>query len=359
MKIAVIGPYYPQTGGVQVYSTMLVQELLKRGYDVTVVSYPGAKPYSVEKVVNVPTIPVKLLRGLSFIVGASLYLDGYDVILAQYATTSGTAALLAKIWSKVRREDLKYFVTFHGSDANPWKVGLFWRRLVASVGKASAGVITVSHYLKSKLKGLVEVKAVIPGGIVREVYLNLPSKEEAKEILGIKGPVVLSVGTLRRPKRFDIIPEIAKDVEANFLIIGEGPLRELIERKAVELGVSGRIRLLGRVPHEEVPIYYRAADVLLHPVESEGYGLVALESLAAGTPVVASKVGGIPEVVEDGVTGYLVEGNDPEVFTNKLNVLLSNEGLIKRFGEEGRRRYLNRDWGTVADSYVKVIQDDV
>ncbi len=358
MKVAIVGPYYPQVGGVQVYSTMLAIELLRRGFSVTVVSYSNAQPYSKEKLVRVRTPGIKIVRGLSFILGASLHLESFDVVLAQYATTSGTAAFLAKMLQRAKGRDLKYLVTFHGSDANPWLLSPIWKALVKSVGKSSAGVITVSHYLKEVLQRIgLEVKEVIPGGINREIYSKLPDKEGARRELGLgEGPLIISAGSLKRPKRFDLIPEIASKVEATFLVLGEGPMRRLIEEKASELGVKDRVKLVGKVRYENVPLYYRAADILLHPVEREGYGLVAMEALAAGTPVVASKVGGIPEVVEDGVTGYLVDPKEgAEAFSDRLLKLLSDERLVKRFGEEGRRRYLNRDWGVVAESYVRVI----
>ncbi len=345
MRIALMGPYHPQTGGVQVYCKMLAKGLSERGHDVTVISYPGAAPYNGESVVTVKAPPVKGLRGTSFIIGAAMKaVRGYDLILAQYYTTSGLASFLAWVTSLGR---VRYMITFHGSDVRPILPRFLWRSLAKAVLSRSKAVITVSEWLKKEVEELgAEVKAVIPGAVPRDLYKSLPSKEDAKDRLKLRDRVVLSVGSLKRPKRFDLIPLIAERVDADFLIIGRGSFKG-----------SSRVRLVGEVPYEKIPLYYRAADVLLHPVDWEGYGLVALESLAAGTPVVATDVGGLREVIKHGVTGFLVKPHDIERYAEYLNLILGDEKLAREMGSEGRKTALKRDWSDVVDEYEEVIRE--
>jgi glycosyltransferase involved in cell wall biosynthesis len=348
--ITLVGPYYPAVGGVQVYMTYMARELLSMGFEVTVVSYRGSKARWGERLIEVPTLKIKGLRGMSFILGATSILrrEKPDLIISHYASTSGISGLLS---------GLDYFLVFHGSEL---KLPKALSKVAASRSRA---VICVSNWLRERLDSSgIRVDAVIPGGVESELFASLPPKEVAKEGLGIEGNVVLSVGSLVRAKGFDLIPEVAKIVNsklrASFLIIGSGPEERSIRRRAKEEGVEDRVTLLGKKSYEETAIYYRAADLLLHPARYEGYGLTALESLAAGTPVVASDIGGIKDAVVDGVDGFLV-ARDAKAIAERVIYLLEDDNLREEMGRRGRERALKRSWRVVTQEYIDLMREKV
>ena len=111
-----------------------------------------------------------------------------------------------------------------------------------------------------------------------------------------------------------------------------GGERSRLERHAARIGLGDHVRFVGAVPHEQLAMYYAMADVCVVPSLTESFGLVALEAQALGTPVVAASVGGLREVVEDGVTGYLVEGHDPEDYARAIADVLGRSGSQGRDG---------------------------
>jgi D-inositol-3-phosphate glycosyltransferase len=173
-------------------------------------------------------------------------------------------------------------------------------------------------------------------------------------------PVLLWVGRLEKLKGVDIlVSACAQLAERDFilLIVGgddnAGELRAELEAQAEAEGVSANIRFEGAVAHDELPAYYSAADVVVVPSYYESFGLVAVESLACGTPVVASRVGGLVSTVNDGVTGYLIPWRCPEPFAEKLEVLLNNPELRSNFNIAARKSVERYRWSRVGSEMVR------
>ena len=160
---------------------------------------------------------------------------------------------------------------------------------------------------------------------------------------GLEGHrVVLYVGSLTRIKGVDLLLRalrlVAEEVpDVKLVILGDGPLRGRLMELARELGVEDRVVFAGQVPHEEVPGYMAASDLLAHPSLSESLGRALLEAQASGRPVVAFKVGGVREAVRDGWTGILVEPGDYRGMAEAIARLLLDEGLRSWMGVEARR----------------------
>lgn len=162
--------------------------------------------------------------------------------------------------------------------------------------------------------------------------------------------VILTLGRLVARKGHDLViralPRVLEAVpDVVYLIAGDGPDRERLETLARELGVAGRLVFAGRVPDEEVVAYYNAADVLAMPSREEpekgdveGFGIVFLEANACGKPVVGGRSGGVMDAVSDGVTGFLVDPQDPAELASRLVELLQDPDLARRMGKAGRVR---------------------
>jgi D-inositol-3-phosphate glycosyltransferase len=182
-------------------------------------------------------------------------------------------------------------------------------------------------------------------------------RKAARAELGLprESPVLIWIGRLEKLKGVDIlIDAVAQLDERDFtlLIVGgdehAAGLKAELRQQAADAGVTANVRFEGAVPHERLPLYYNAADVCVVPSYYESFGLVAVEAMACGVPVVASRVGGLVSTVTDGVTGYLIPWRCPEPFAEKLEVLLNNPELRANFGRAARASVERFRWPTVA-----------
>ncbi len=179
----------------------------------------------------------------------------------------------------------------------------------------------------------------------------------ARKALGLEGKrVILFAGRLEPLKGVDILlracGQLADDLDFALVIVGgdqhASKRRQALEREAARLGIADRVRFDGSVPQDRLVDYYRAADVCVVPSFYESFGLVALEAMACGTPVVASRVGGLTATVRDGETGYLVNWHCPEPFAERVETLLRNEDLRSRMGARAAEVATGFRWEVVA-----------
>lgn len=166
----------------------------------------------------------------------------------------------------------------------------------------------------------------------------------------------LFVGSLIPRKCPDLLLEaIAETDGIPCVFVGDGPMRVKLERRAQELGIADRVALLGSVSPSELGKVYREADVLVLPTVSDGFPLVALEAMACGTPVLATRVSGLPEMIEDWQTGFLVKPGDVGQLAMGIRFLVGDAKLRRRMGQNGRRRVLEGFlWPAVTERYLSV-----
>lgn len=194
-------------------------------------------------------------------------------------------------------------------------------------------------------EGVAEEKAVvIRNGVSLPAEVEFPGEAEtARSELGIRpeDKVIGMVANLNRPVKgvqylVEAVPEIVREVpNARFLILGGGTLKQGLEEQARRLGVSERIIFAGF--RSDIPRFYRVMDLSVLTSLSEGLSMTILESMSFGLPVVATSVGGNPELVRDGVTGFLVPPKDPAAFTRAVVRLLRDSELRETMGLEGRK----------------------
>lgn len=229
-----------------------------------------------------------------------------DLIHAHFALPDGITAIRV-----ARSAHVPVVVTLHGSDFyRQMSVPLVGPFLVHAITRADA-IIAVSRQLAEAFHARAPYAAErvehIPNGYDSKLFYYQP-KTGARDILFIgsltpvKNPLLL----------VEAFAKIASQSASNLILIGEGYLRPQIERGIQSFGLSGRVHLTGRISHDELPAYFRRARLLVVPSNSEGFSLVTAESLATGTPVVATRVGAIPDLVEPGRSGLLVEPGDTD-----------------------------------------------
>ena len=210
----------------------------------------------------------------------------------------------------------------------------------------------------ARLYGADPVKVMLaPCGVDLAKFRPLDQKE-ARRRLGLNGEkVLLYVGRVEPLKGLDLLVEAAAQMEAGeenvrMMVVGGGgpgePETDRIRQLAEDRQVSDQIDFVGRVDHEVLPLYYNAADVCVVPSFYESFGLVALESMACGTPVVASRVGGLPTIVHHGHTGYLKPWRCPEAFAHSVEMIISSPDLQESMGVAARRRAELMGWSNVA-----------
>ncbi|MCC6469812.1 MAG: glycosyltransferase family 4 protein [Alphaproteobacteria bacterium] len=248
----------------------------------------------------------------------------FDLIDAHYFYPDGVAAAIV-----ARRLQKPLTITARGSDITEIALFPLQRRLIYWAAGQAAGVITVCQALKDEMLrqaeatgGLAPEKVhVLRNGVDLERF-RPADPAEAQARLGVEGPVLLSVGHLIPRKGHDLVIRALADLDGfTLLIVGLGPERANLERLAASLGVAQRVRFCGAVDQAELRIYYSAATMLVLASDREGWPNVLLESMACGTPVVATRVWGSPEVVGAPAAGILVPQRDAPSIAGAIRAL--------------------------------------
>ena len=206
---------------------------------------------------------------------------------------------------------------------------------------------------------------VIPCGVDLELFHPL-DKGRAREELGLPAnlKMLLFVGRLQPFKGIDILLHAVARLDREDLRLlvlggdsgGDGEVARLRTLSA-ELGIEEKLAFFGTVEHTRMPLFYNAADVCVVPSYHESFSLVALEALASGTPVVASRVGGLATIVKDGETGYLIGELSPAAFAERLELLLSDEELRQRMGDAARSSAMKYAWSVVGRQVLHVYEE--
>ena len=342
---------YPTYGGSGAVATELGMELAKRGHEVHFISYaqPFRLPHFMERVyfheVEVARYPLFEYPPYSLALAAMMHevtiARDLDLLHVHYAIPHATSALLAKQMLAGQRE-LKIITTLHGTDIT--LVGQersFWEITRYSIAQ-SDGITAVSDYLKQETVENFRVGAdaieVIPNFIDPAHYDpdRYPCVRDA--FLARDEKLIVHISNFRPVKRLrDVVrvfAGIVREVPARLLLIGDGPERSAAVEEARRLGVENRTVFLGK--QDTVAELLACADLFLLPSESESFGLAALEAMASGVPVVATRVGGLPEVVIDGVTGHLAPVGATEEMAHAAIRILRDPESAAEMGRAAR-----------------------
>lgn len=229
---------------------------------------------------------------------------------------------------------IPYSFTMHGNDvhfAPPTDLHLQAKRakFVITVSEANR-----SHLIETLGVPAEKIKVVRSGIRIQDFHPKLP-------VDGRRRTRFLTVARLHPVKGLDImLKAVARlaDRRWDWVIVGEGPQRASLQAESDRLGLGDCVRFLGARVHEDLPSIYREADVFVLPSRSEGLGVVLIEAMACGLPIVASRVGGIPEVAQEGSGAFLFEPGDAEELAAALQRFLQDPTLATRMGSSNRTR---------------------
>ena len=266
----------------------------------------------------------------------------FDMLDAHYAYPDGVAAA----WL-ARRFKLPLTITARGSDITEISVHPLPRRLMCRAFDFADAVITVSAGLRDAVIALgvaPEKVTVLRNGVDLDAFRPV-DRAAARAALGLDGPTLLSVGHLIERKGHALVIEALANLPGwRLLIVGDGPKRAELDALARTLGVADRVRLVGPVPHAELSRYYTAADMLVLASEREGWANVLLESMACGTPVLASPIPGNPEVVQERAAGLILTERSAH------GILIGAQHLAKQPPDRAATRAYAERFGWAATS---------
>ena len=349
---------YPTYGGSGAVATELGLQLAERGHEVHFISY--AQPFRLtafhDRVffheVEVPHYPLfeypPYSLALAVQVGEVARQHELDVLHAHYAIPHAAAAWLAVQMLRDEGHDLKVVTTLHGTDIT--LVGQdpsFWSITKFSVER-SDGVTAVSEWLRDQTYEAFQCRRaeirVIPNFVDPAVFDRDRWDCHARALAPGGEKIVMHISNFRKVKRVgDVVGAFAgirSEVEARLVLVGDGPERAHAHEEVARLGLEDDVVFLGKL--ESVAELLSCADLFLLPSEQESFGLVALEALASGVPVVGTSGSGISEVVDDGETGHLHPVGDVAGMAASGVRILRDRAVWTRMSKTGRERAVER-----------------
>lgn len=343
---------YASVGGSGVVATELAHALALRGHEIHIISSEppfrwrsGIRGLSFERV-EVPPYPLfrepQYLLALTNTIARVAEARRLDIVHAHYAVPHATAAYLAgqMLASAPGVEPPRTVTTLHGTDITLVGSDPSYARVVAFSIERSHGVTAVSRSLKADTitsLGIQHEIRVIPNFLDCAEYRRRfdPVLRERLCPPDRCDALVVHVSNFRPVKRVDVAIEvfrlIRRRVRSRFVLIGDGPVRADIERLVTEYGLTGDVAFVGE--QQDLVPWLSVADLFLLPSAQESFGLAALEAMACEVPVVASNVGGLPEIIDDGVTGFVCPPDAVEMMVERCVALLTDPSLRASIGQ--------------------------
>lgn len=349
MKVGIV--CYPTHGGSGVVASELAIGLAKKGHEIHIVSY--APPFRLRSFhqnifiheVGIASYPLfkypPYALGLATKLVELVEAHDLELIHAHYAVPHAVSAYLAK--QILNSQLIKIITTLHGTDITLVGSDQSFRRVIKFTIEKSDGVTAVSDYLKQQTIREFDIQREI-----RVIHNFIDPARPAqhrnqcnRESYAPHGEKILMHASNFRPvKRVGdvvrIFAEVHARIPAKLILIGDGPERPFIQQLIKDLKLSAEVYFLGEQDHLE-PLFF-CADLFLLPSEQESFGLTALEAMNCSVPVIATEIGGLPEVITHGETGYLYPVGEIKKMAEKSIELLSNPGKHELFKQQARRR---------------------
>ncbi|MDX8046139.1 N-acetyl-alpha-D-glucosaminyl L-malate synthase BshA [Gracilibacillus sp. S3-1-1] len=353
LKIGII--CYPSVGGSGIIATELGKMLAKQGHEIHFITSsipfrlnslePNIYFHEVEfthyPVFQYPPYDLALATKVAEVIDA----EELDIIHAHYAVPHAICAILAK---QMAKHSVKIVTTLHGTDITVLGIDLSLKKMIQFGIEQSDAVTAVSNSLANQTKDMLQIERPIQTvyNFVNESEYKRADNTELKRKFGIKEEekVLIHISNFRKVKRLeDVVRTFAgvyKEIPSRLLLVGDGPEYNRIYELVRELQLENVVHFLGK--QKNIPSLLSMADIKLLPSEKESFGLVLLEAMACGVPCIGSNIGGIPEVIEDGVTGYIEELGDVERFVARAIELLRDTSKWQQFSIHAKERAMQR-----------------
>ena len=355
MKIAIV--CYPTFGGSGVVATELGIALAEHGHEIHFITYK--QPVRLQLLhnnihyheVSVPNYPLFHYQPYELALSSKLVnmakLHEIEIVHVHYAIPHAYAGYMAKQMLAQEGIFIPMVTTLHGTDITLVGSHPFYKPAVTFSINNSDAVTSVSKSLKDDTLRLFNIKKeieVVPNFIDTKKYENLYSNCERELIASNNEKIITHISNIRKVKRVDdvieIFDRIQKKIPAKLVIVGDGPEKESLENLCKKKGIDEKVLFVGN--SHEVDKILCFSDLFILPSEHESFGLVALEAMVCGVPVISSNAGGLPEVNIHGESGYLSDvGNVDEMAENALKILENNgtHQLFKRKAKENAQRF--------------------
>jgi L-malate glycosyltransferase len=364
MKIGIV--LYPTFGGSGVVATELGKELAKKGHQIHFITY--SEPvrlgsfrenifYHEVSVVDYPLFdyaPYELILA-SKLVNVVKY-EKLDLLHVHYAIPHASAAYMAKQILAKEGIHIPFITTLHGTDITLLGRDASFEPVITFAINESDAVTSVSESLRkdtyAHFKISREIK-VIPNFLNVSSYLMPPQGDSKARHAPNGEKIICHISNFRKVKRVEDVVEVFKKIResmpAKMLFVGDGPERSNVERLCREYNVCGDIVFLGKLKSTKEIL--NLADLFVLPSETESFGVSALEAMASGVPVIATNTGGLPEVVQDGVNGFLSPVGDTDKMAADSIRLLENQKLLNEFKQAAIKRAADFDINKILPLY--------
>ena len=339
---------YPTYGGSGVVATELGIELAARGHEIHFISY--SQPFRLsgrDQGIVYHEVPVASYPLFEFppydLALASRMAEvaefcELDLLHVHYAIPHSVSALLARQMLAAKGRRLPFVTTLHGTDITLVGLDRGYLPITRYAIQESDGVTSISEYLRNetiKHFGVTQPIEVIPNFVNCDVYAPYEDEEKRAEARGkLARPdeaLLIHLSNFRPVKRVvDVVKmfaQVAREIPAQLALVGDGPDRSAAEWLAHDLGIHGRIHFMGK--QERVNELLPLADLMVMPSEMESFGLAALEAMACKVPSIATRVGGVTELIDDGVNGLLYQVGDVEGMAQGALSLLSDPARME------------------------------
>ncbi|HMG74167.1 MAG TPA: N-acetyl-alpha-D-glucosaminyl L-malate synthase BshA [Pyrinomonadaceae bacterium] len=346
---------YPTYGGSGIVGSELGKELAERGHTVHFIS--SALPTRLTELnehvrfheVEMMSYPLfehqPYTLALATKMATVAETENLDLLHVHYAIPHSISAILARESLKPHRR-LPVITTLHGTDITLVGADRSYLPITRYALEQSDGVTAISNYLKQATIETFQFDRiqVIPNFVCPSEYKPKVDCDLRKTLSPDDAPIMVHVSNFRPVKRpvdcVEILARVLKQTDARLVMVGDGSERTNAIHRARCLGVSDKCVFVGKQPR--IVDYLCAADILLLPSEQESFGLAALEAMACQVPVIASRVGGVPEVVDDGETGFLSAVGDVDKMANDAVKLLTDNTLRREMGKRARASAISR-----------------
>lgn len=368
MKIGIC--CYPSYGGSGVVATELGIHLAKRGHEVHFITYD--KPFRLGEyhpnvfyhVFETPNYPVFKHPPYIMALANKIYevakRESLDIIHAHYAVPHATAIFLAK---QMLGGNIKTVTTLHGTDVTIMSEDPALREITEFSANSCDALTAVSEDLRKQTLKALDIK--IP---ISTIYNFVDAKEYTRECtcdvrsamkIGPDEKIMIHISNFRPVKRIKDVMEVfngvLKEVSAHLLLVGDGPDIRIAYDFADQMNIRDRVHFLGK--QNNVISLLSCSQLFLLPSEKESFGLAALEAMSCQVPVIATRTGGVPEVVIHGETGFLSDIGDVADMTKNAILLLKDAELHQQFAQRGRAHVTEHfNEQTIVDQYVELYQ---